>query len=185
MTREEIAARNRMNAQKSTGPKTTHGKAVVAGNARRHGATARPDPELVVTWLRIILDDPEITPAALLPTDERGLRALFLAQAEVQLVAAERALRHFEADMPWILKMGKQFTWKDILDGLASGALPARDKTLTQSQVYRLIQAKKEENRLAERQHRLFKRYVGEARTQRRKALLAWLETRGVERSAA
>ena len=44
MTREDIAARNRANAQTSTGPKTARGKAAVAGNARRHGATARPDP---------------------------------------------------------------------------------------------------------------------------------------------
>ena len=60
MGRGEIAARNRLNAQKSTGPKTASEKALVAGNARRHGATARPYPDTVVTWIRVILDDPKM-----------------------------------------------------------------------------------------------------------------------------
>ena len=136
MTREEIAARNCVNAQKSTGPKTAHGKAVVAGNARRHGATAQPDPELVATWLGIILDDPDITPKALMPTDERGFRALMLAQAEVQLITAKNAHRDFEAGMPLILRVGKQLTWKDIMEGLASGEIPRQEMTRTQAHVY-------------------------------------------------
>ena len=40
MSGADIAARNRANAQKRTGPRTVEGKAIVAGNARRHGATA-------------------------------------------------------------------------------------------------------------------------------------------------
>lgn len=106
MTRDEIAARNRVNALKSTGPKAVQGKAVAAGNARRHGATARPDPAAVATWLRIILDDPDITAKALVSTDERGYRALMLAQDEVQLITAANALRDSEAKMPLILRVG-------------------------------------------------------------------------------
>jgi hypothetical protein len=158
---------------------------VVAGNARRHGATARPDPAAVATWLRIILDDPDITAEAFVPTEERGYRALMLAQAEVQLVTATNALRAFEAGMPLILRVGKQLTWKDITEGLASGELPRRDRTRTQTQVYQDILARGEELRSAERQQRLFKRYLGEARAQRRKAFLAWhLANSGEERTA-
>lgn len=160
---------------KSTGPKTVQVKAVVAGNARRHGATARPDPAAVATWLRIILDDPNIKAEALVPTDARGYRALMLAQAEVQLVTATNALRAFEAGMPLILRVGKQLTWKDIMEGLASGELQRPDRTRTQTQVYQDILVRREELRSAERQQRLFKRYLGEARAQRRKAFLAWL----------
>ncbi len=145
MTREEIAARNRVNAQKSTGPKTASGKAVVAGNARRHGATARPDPDTVATWIRIILDDPEITAEALLPINERGARALLLAQAEVQLVTAKRALRDFEATIPLTLRLGGRLSWKDIVEGLASGEFPRPDMTLTQHQVYQNILARRQE----------------------------------------
>ncbi len=146
MTREEIAARNRLNAQKSTGPKTASGKAVVAGNARRHGVTARPDPDTIATWVRIILDDPDITAEALLPTNERGVRALLLAQAEVQLVTAHRALLDFEGGRPKTLQLGHQ---------------------------------------LSEKRARLLKRYLGEAKAQRSKALSAWLIVSGGGRMAA
>jgi len=185
MTRDEIAARNRANAAKSTGPKTAQGKAVVAGNARRHGATALPDPAAVATWLRIILDDPDITAGAFVPTEERGYRALMLAQAEVQLVTATNALRAHEAGMPLILRLGKQLTGRDIMEGLASGELPRRDRSRSQAQVYRDILVRRAELRSAERQQRLFKRYWGEARAQRPKAFLAWLLVSGGGQMAA
>lgn len=175
MTGEEIAARNRMNAQKSTGPRTARGKAIVAGNARRHGATARPDPEVVATWLRIILDDPQIEPNALIPSDELSFRALMLAQAEARLVTAGTSLREFEARMPLILRLGKRLTYEDIIEGWASGELERPDRTLTQSEVGRKIQAKKKKYQAAERRQRLLKRYLGEARAQRRKAFSAWV----------
>lgn len=185
MTREEIVARNRMNAQKSTGPKTASGKAIVASNARRHGATARPDPELVATWLRIILNDPEIIPDALIPTNERGFRALLLAQAEARLVTTERSLRDFEAGMPWFLRMGKRFSFNDYIEARASGELSPPDMTLTQSEVGQLIQKRRKEYQAAERGQRLLKRYLGEARAQRRKALSAWLVASSGEEIAA
>lgn len=147
MTREKIAARNPANATKSTGPKTAQGKAVVAGNARRHGATARPAPAAVATWLRIILDDPDITAKARVPTDARGYRALMLAQAEVQLVIATNALRDFEAGMPLILRVAKQLTGKNIMEGFGSGELPRPDITRTKTQVYQDILVRREEFR--------------------------------------
>src|SRR4030042_4740240 len=41
-TQPQIVA-NRLNAQKSTGPQTPQGKAVVSQNALKHGLSARPD----------------------------------------------------------------------------------------------------------------------------------------------
>lgn len=135
--------------------------------------------------LRIILDDPDITAEAFVPTDARGFGALRRAQAEVQLVTATNALRTYEAGMPLILRVGKQLTWKDITEGLASGGLPRRDRTRTQAQVYQDILVRREELRSAERQQRLFKRYWGEARAQRRKAFSAWLLANGGEERTA
>ena len=77
----DIARRNRANATKSTGPRTQAGKAAVSGNARRHGATARPDPARVGLWLRIILAQPDLTLTDFIPCDERRFRALALAEA--------------------------------------------------------------------------------------------------------
>ena len=86
MSSDAIRARNQANARRSTGPKTARGKAAVAGNARKHGATRPPDPESVVTWLAIIRDDPEITTQDLVPQDDLGFRELALARAEARLV---------------------------------------------------------------------------------------------------
>ena len=61
MTERNFASRNRKNARKSTGPKTPEGKKAVSQNAVRHGATSRPDPSQVSTWLRIISDDPHMS----------------------------------------------------------------------------------------------------------------------------
>lgn len=185
MTRAEIAERNRANALKSTGLRTARGKAIVAGNARRHSATARPDLEGVTTWLGIILDNPEITPQALIPTDERGFRALMLAQAEARLVVVERSLRDFEAGMPSFLRMGKQFSVTGDLEGRASGEIPPPDMTLTRSEVYQSILARKAEYKAAESGQELLKRYLGASRSKRHKALLSWLDASSAEEMAA
>ena len=104
-------------------------------------------------WIGIILDDPDITSEALLPTNERGVRALLLAQAEVRLVTAERALRDFEGGRPLTVQLGQQLSPSDVV--------------------------KAKENQSAQKRQRLLKRYLGEARAQRSKALSAWLIASG------
>jgi hypothetical protein len=185
MTWEEIVERNRKNAQKSTGPKTVSGKAKVADNARRHGATSRPDPEVISTWLKVILDNPTITPEHLTPTDERGVRALLLAESEARLAITERALRDFEAELPLGLKFGVQLSWTDIAEGFLSGSIPRPNMNLSYREISKLIRTKKDDYKVIKRRHRLLKRYAAEARSQRRKALLAWLAaSTGTEEAA-
>ena len=60
-------------------------------NARRHGATARPDPETVALWLQVILAKDALSPDDLHPSDDAGQAALQLAQAEARRLAAELA----------------------------------------------------------------------------------------------
>jgi hypothetical protein len=109
MSTEHTIARNRTNSKRSTGPRSVEGKAVTAANARRHGVTARPEPESVVTWLAIILDHPLVAPADLLPDDEPSCRAFALAEAEVKLAMAHNALTAFEA-------RGANLTGRDFPD---------------------------------------------------------------------
>ena len=79
-----ILERNKRNAQHSTGPKSAGGKAIVAQNARRHGATAAANPAEIETWLRVILD----TPAALgLPDAELIAPATLIGIAEMYIPA--------------------------------------------------------------------------------------------------
>lgn len=190
MTSDTIAARNRANAQKSTGPRTERGKSVVSGNARRHGATSRPDPNSVATFLAIILDRPRIGPHDLLPDDEIALCALALAEAEVRLVAAERALNDLETGHAQ--RMVKRVTdpkaSKEVIEDLMrmrefikevleTEPTTKKDRRKAESLLLRT------RNHLTPRviyhsqysQHRLLKRYVADALSKRRSALLAFL----------
>jgi hypothetical protein len=97
----------------------------VAGNARRHGATGRPDRESVARWLAVVLDRPEIGLVDLMPEDEVGYRARALAEAEARLISAERALRDFEAGTaePIEAQGSSELTPGDILGMLDRNAV--------------------------------------------------------------
>ncbi len=174
MTAEHIIQRNRANASKSTGPRTPAGKAAAAGNARRHGATARADPARVGLWLRIILGRPDLTLAHFIPCDERSFRALALAEAEARLETCERALANFEAgvnlDDPYPDHCEDAELMKRALAG----------ESLTRSEdrrVMRLLTALLDP-RVARRMEdpaRLLRRYRNEARARRKKAFKGWI----------
>ncbi len=176
MTSDAIARRNRANAQKSTGPKTARGKAIVSGNARRHGATGRPDPGSVAAWLAIILDRPDIGPTDLIHADERGHRALDLAHAEAQLVAAEQALRAYEARISepgdGVVELLKSSGAIVEAPGRKGGTrykvIPGRSIELL------LARCLLKTSRPDRDQHRLLRRYLREARARRWRAFQAW-----------
>jgi len=176
MTTDRISTRNRANARNSTGPKSARGKAIAAGNARRHGATARPDPESVAAWLSIILDRPHVTVGDLLPEDEGGYRALVLAQAEARLVAAEQALCDLERQQAKPDEIMKVL--RAISDNLRVDAIRGEDPTRELRALQRLSTltagALADETRACGKQRRLLERYVREARAQRRRAFAAW-----------
>lgn len=183
---DAIAARNRANAQKSTGPRTAEGKVVVAMNARRHGATGRPDRESVTRWLAVILDRPEIAPADLMPGDDAGYRALALAQAEVRLVAAERALRAFEAGSKQAAARHQenlQELMKATKDAWDNGTLRRTPEEL--ALMFEVLWEQFHETQPGSDQHRLLQRYFGEAKAQRRRAFEAWAATRKTMAAAA
>lgn len=179
MRGDDIAARNRANAQKSTGPRTAEGKAIVAGNARRHGATGRPDRESVALWLAVILDRPNITAADLMPEEEVSYRARALAEAGVRLLSAERALREFEAGTAEPIKAQGQsaLTPEGILGMLDRDDVTESEIEAGLSLLQQIWREKVQATRSREGQQRLLQRYFREARAQRRSAFEAWAAT--------
>lgn len=237
MISDAISARNRANAAKSTGPRSEAGKAVVAQNARRHGATARLDPELVSTWLKIILNTPEISHEHFTQDQESGRLALELARAEAVLCRSEQAMKDFErgtaerltqdplekADTcnsifilldiasdtlwddpesanaqpeddpywlgPWHPNPVRDLGIHEEIDFLVSLALreislhpPHRGRKKAEA-VMREIEILRTPKVMPWKdQHRLFKRYLGAAKSRRKKALDAWMENNLIER---
>jgi hypothetical protein len=175
VTPEEIASRNRANAGHSTGPRTAGGKAIVAQNARVHGATGQPDPGRVATWLRVILDAPDLSLPEALGVDPRMQAALALAVAEARVETAERGWREAmtlqpDGDGDWdadpVLaalrrQAGGATTEKQIQELLAVGL--------------RHLEAQAMNPRRIEARQRLAERYLREARAQRRRAFSAWI----------
>jgi len=191
MTSQGISARNRANATKSTGPRTAAGKATSAQNARRHGATAKPDPASIAPWLRVILDDPDLRPADLFAEDDRTLRALALAEAEVKVSAALASLERFERGEESPSDDTREFRQcvASITDELEDEDMTKahyRTGLFLRNRLGRLIAQETEHDG---NRHRLLRRYLREAQAQRGRAFQAWLaclreETRGVRKAA-
>jgi hypothetical protein len=185
MTPEEITRRNRANATRSTGPRSEAGKAIVAQNARRHGATARPDPDQVLTWLRLILADPDLGAADMFARDERTYVALALAEAEVRYAAAGQAVRDFEAGEaePSDSILGLENTAGLITEHLefadlglnAKMGLPEVTRTDRRECHALIARIDRMIARETANQQRLLHRYLGEARARRNKAFQAWI----------
>jgi hypothetical protein len=181
-----VVARNRANAQKSTGPKTQKGKARVARNATRHGAMSRPAPKRLETWLAIILDRPNVTPDDLMPGDEYGLRALALAEAELRLATAQAALDALFREEPkrprtWQELFAEGATVIDLMKEVENfagrGPVALRPNLTLEKRADGFGTGKVP---LFENRRRLLTRYVTEARSRRRRAFEAWIAIRQI-----
>lgn len=162
--------------RRATGPKTAAGKAVSARNARRHGLSAPPDEDLVTTWFNLILDNGEDAyeePNADDPKREAALR-LVIAEAryhralhkvdthDTEPNSAQQVANKLFAEV----RLVQEYMPKKISDG------PADPFDLEFAE-FGLRQVEK---LLVEvgRERRLYKRYLGEERAQRARALKAW-----------
>jgi hypothetical protein len=180
VTADDIVRRNRANAAKSTGPRTPVGKAIAAQNARRHGATAKLDPERVRLWLKVILAAPDLEPKAADASvdEERRVLALALAEAEARYVLAAQALRDFvagELARPGVIQVvaGDPGMMRDRASAGGSGT---EDRSRKRDPGGRGARALDEDLHPGSRHHRLLRRYLDEAQRRRAKAFSAWLQ---------
>ena len=160
----------------ATGPVTKAGKAVSSQNARKHGLNAPPDVALVSQWFNVILnnsvDDLE-EPSASDPLREAALR---LAIAETRYHRALHKVDTHEREPGSAQQLAmklRQEIW-DVLDDMPKKI--ADGPPDPHALAYANFAIKQLEELFAQIGHerRLYKRYLGEARAQRAKALRAW-----------
>ena len=162
--------------RRATGPKTAAGKAVSARNARKHGLNAPPDEDLVTTWFNLILDNGEADYEEPNASDPRREAALRLAIAEARYHRALHKVDTHDTEPNSAQQVANKLhaNVRFILDGLPERVAdgPADPFDLE----YAEFGLRQVEKLLVEvgRERRLFRRYLGEARAQRRKALRAW-----------
>ncbi|MDC1467869.1 hypothetical protein N8380_03995 [Planktomarina temperata] len=162
--------------RRATGPITAEGKAVSAQNARKHGLSAEPAADPVAAWFNIILDNCEDAYEEPNTGDPRQEAALRLAVAEARYHRAlDRVDTHDREPNSAQQVANKLHTdIDDVLDRMPKSYSDGPPDPFELQYVNFAI--KELEMLLGEvgRERRLYRRYFGEARAQRRKALRAW-----------
>lgn len=160
----------------ATGPITTEGKAVSAQNARKHGLSAEPAADLVAAWFNIILDNCEDAYEEPNEDDPRREAALRLAVAEARYHRALHKVDTHDGEPNSAQQVANKLhaDIDNVLDGMPKSYTNGPPDPFELQYVNFAI--KQLEMLLGEvgRERRLYRRYLGEARAQRRKALKAW-----------
>ena len=160
----------------ATGPKTAAGKAISSQNARRHGLNAPPEEHLVTAWFNAIRNNGEDAMEEPNPDSPRQEAALRLAIAEERY---HRALH--KVDTHEMEPHSAQRRATKLHDEICTvfDRMPKRifdEPADPYDLAYVNFAIKQLEELFAQIGHerRLYKRYLGEARAQRKKALRAW-----------
>jgi len=163
-------------ARHATGPTTAEGKAISSQNARKHGLNAPPPEDLVTQWFNVILNNEVGAPEEPNAEDPRREAALRLAIAEARY---HRALHKFEThdrepnsaqQVANKLLAEVQLVLNGMPRKIAEGPADPFDLEFTEFGVRQLEKLMVEVGR----ERRLYRRYLGEARAQRKKVLRDW-----------
>ena len=160
----------------ATGPKTAAGKAVSSQNARRHGLSAPPEEYLVTAWFNLILNNGEDALEEPNASDPRRAAALRLAIAEARYHRALEKVDTHDREPNSAQQVANKLLAdvRLVLDGMprkiSEGPADPFDLEYTEFGLRQLERLMVEVGR----DRRLYRRYLGEARAQRRKALQAW-----------
>ena len=162
--------------RRATGPVTEAGKAVSSQNARRHGLNAPPEEYLVTAWFNLILNNGEDALEEPNGSDARREAALRLAIAEARYHRALNKVDTHDTEPNSAQQVANKplADVRLVLDGMprkiSEGPADPFDLEYTEFGVSQLERLMVEVGR----ERRLYRRYLGEARAQRRKALKAW-----------
>ena len=164
------------NPKGATGPVTEAGKAVSSQNARKHGLNAPPEDAIVSKWFNVILNNAgrELEePSAADPRREAALR-LAITEARYHRALHKVDTHESEPGSAQQLAMKLRQEIRDVLDDMPKKI--ADGPPDPHALAYANVAIKQLEELFAQigRERRLYRRYLGEARAQRRKALKAW-----------
>ena len=160
----------------ATGPVTEAGKAVSSQNARKHGLKAPPEDAIVLKWINFIMNNDggdQEEPSAADPRREAALR-LAIAEARYHRALHKVDIHESEPGSAQQLAMKLRQEIRDVLDDMPKKI--ADGPPDPHALAYANVAIKQLEQFFVQISHerRLYKRYLGEARAQRRKALRSW-----------
>ena len=160
----------------ATGPVTDAGKAVSSQNARKHGLNAPPVEAIVTKWFNVILNnrgDDQEEPSAADPRREAALR-LAIAEALYHRALHKVDTRDSEPNSAQQVANKLHADVRLVLDGMprktSEGPADPFDLEYAEFGLRQLERLMVEVGR----ERRLYHRYLGEARAQRKKALRGW-----------
>ena len=162
--------------RRATGPITDEGKAISAQNARKHGLNAPPEEYLVTAWFNLILNNGEDALEEPNASDPRREAALRLAIAEALYHRALHKVDTRDSEPNSAQQVANKLLAdvRLVLDGMprkiSEGPADPFDLEYTEFGLRQLERLMVEVGR----ERRLYRRYLGEARAQRKKALKAW-----------
>jgi len=181
MTTERQKRANRLNALKSTGPRTEEGKKRSSENGRKHGLASALAKEDVGKWLCTIMGV-DLNHLHVNDPDDRFFAALELAEAEATLERAQlfeeyqALVDHLGGPEP---PPGETEIFEELVQQMESDLLTQdwskEDWALCMGMLNLIEHARKERERDFERLTRLSRRYRREAESVRRAALKSWL----------
>ena len=164
------------NPKGATGPVTEAGKAISSQNARKYGLNAPPGDAIVSKWFNVILNNAGRELEEPSAADPRREAALRLAIAEARYHRALHKVDTHESEPRSAQQLAMKLR-QEIWDVLAAMPKKIADGPPDPNALaYANFAIKQLEELFAQvsRERRLYKRYLGEARAQRRKALQAW-----------
>ncbi|MDA8983969.1 hypothetical protein N9H20_06040 [Planktomarina temperata] len=162
--------------RRAMGPVTAAGKAISAQNARRHGLSAEPAADLVSAWFNVILDNSVDTceePNADTPRREVALR-LAIAEARYHRALDKLQTHAQEPNSTQVRADEFRGIMRQEIASLVDEGRDGRHNLAALEHASSALRRLGRLSRDVERERRLYRRYLGEARAQRSKALRAW-----------